>query len=376
MNVDTELIVVGAGVIGCAVTWELARRGCRVQQFEAGRDLAQGATAAAGGVLTYDPTTDRPAAWHALASRSCAAQRRLQKELTLALHGSSSAPLWHWTGRLELALSAEQLPATKARLEADKPYAEGCVWLERDALAELEPALGCVAGGYWNPVDGYVDPVELTRGLAHAARLRGARLALGARVSQIRVARDDRAGVVVDGREHWAKHVILANGAWVESLGIRAPAAIRPIKGQIVRVRCESGCPIRHVIYGNGVWLVPRPQGLIVGATTEDVGFAEGNTIAVGRLLQLACELVPRLSAVAWDCLTPDFGFRPQSSDLIPRIGPDPEYRNVFWACGHHSNGIQMAPLTAELLADAITRGEFSPLLTTSSASAGRAIES
>ena len=149
--------------------------------------------------------------------------------------------------------------------------------------------------------------------------------------------------------------VVVAAGAWsgplLEPIGVEAPTP--PFKGQIVLLRSEQPL-IRRVVEHGKNYLVPRDDGrVLVGATEEDVGFETKPTAQVTRmLLDLAVRLCPVLSEAAVEATWA--GLRPGSCDSKPYIGHAPGFENVLVASGHKRAGLQLAPATAELVADLV----------------------
>jgi glycine oxidase len=170
------------------------------------------------------------------------------------------------------------------------------------------------------------------------------------------------AGVILaSGERVHAGQVVLAAGAWtseIEGLPAYARVPVRPVKGQILRLR-DPGGPglLQRVVRFRGGYLVPRRDGrYVLGATVEERGFEERPTAGgVYELLRDARELVPGVLELQIEELS--VGFRPSTPDNAPLIGPG-AVGGLVWATGHHRNGILLAPLTAELVADLLTRAK------------------
>ena len=145
---------------------------------------------------------------------------------------------------------------------------------------------------------------------------------------------------------------VLCSGAWSAQLLPELP--VFPVKGQMVSLQTPRGA-LKHVIFGPGTYLVPREDGLVVaGATSEpEAGFDEGLTPqGQQRLNKGIAELLP--DAVNWPPMERWWGFRPCTPDEGPLLGQGP-IPGLWLACGHHRNGVLLAAITTELLADAIT---------------------
>jgi glycine oxidase len=158
-------------------------------------------------------------------------------------------------------------------------------------------------------------------------------------------------GVELDEGRVSAGSVVVALGAWSSQLDGLPEVAhpVGPLRGQMVELELPAP-PIGHVVFGEGGYLVPRGDGrLLVGSTSERVGFRKEVTVdGMRTLLGRAARLCPALAAAPlgrfWS------GLRPTTSDGLPNIGPS-SLGGLFWASGHHRNGILLAPITAEILA-------------------------
>lgn len=227
----------------------------------------------------------------------------------------------------------------------------GSQWLDRAELSAEEPALSHALGAMYSPHDGCVDNVRLLQALdallAASPLVRRAQ----ARVTSVAAAPDSVAVTDATGAQHQAEHVVIAAGAWSSQIaGARFAASVEPVRGQLASYDVS---PCRHTLYGPRGYLVPRGTGTIAGSTTERVGFAHGTTPeGIDKVRSAAEEICPALAASrvarAWS------GFRPATPDLLPIIGPDPEAPRIVYATGHSRNGILLAPLTGDLVADMI----------------------
>jgi glycine oxidase len=156
---------------------------------------------------------------------------------------------------------------------------------------------------------------------------------------------------------------VVAAGSWSDDVAGRArPRAIRPIRGQLLHLR-TGGRLAAHVLWGRRCYIVPRQDGtVLVGATSEDVGFDETATTAgVRYLLESAMALVPSLDAARFESVR--VGLRPMTRDELPAIGRSATMPRVFYATGHYRNGVLLAPLTAALVADLVLEGREGPEL-------------
>jgi glycine oxidase len=358
---SSNIIVVGAGVIGCAVACELARRGAKVRVVD-DRHPGMGATQASAGMLApFTEAKDRNHAFLDLAARSLG----LYDAFVADIVATTGVPVgYQRTGTLEVASSAGHMSALEDLAVRLQTHGVALHVLDAAATRAEEPHLGAgVAGGLLIDSHGFVHAGELTRGLVSAARRRGADVVEGARALRI----SPRAGGIVVETSRGSltgDAVVLAAGSWSSLLEIEGVARppVWPVRGQLLHLAWRD-TSLRRVIWGEQCYLVPWQDGtLLVGATMEEVGFDEKTTVAgVRELLEAACALVPRASAA--DFLSARAGLRPGSPDAMPIVGPSQTMENLMYATGHFRNGVLLAPVTAQLVADALLDGRSDPAL-------------
>jgi glycine oxidase len=161
--------------------------------------------------------------------------------------------------------------------------------------------------------------------------------------------------------------VVVAAGSWsgsIEGLPERLTRAVRPVKGQLLRLRSRGIAPaIRHNIRTEEVYLVPRPGGeLVVGATVEEMGFDTTPTAGAAlELLRAGDEVFPGIREM--ELAEISVGLRPGSRDNAPLIGTT-SVPGLALATGHYRNGILLAPVTADAIAHLIAKGEPMELCT------------
>jgi glycine oxidase len=361
---SSDIVVVGAGVIGCAVAYELARRGASVRVLD-GRPPGMGATYASAGVLApYIEARDGGPLLD-LTERSLS----LYDEFVAQLR--SDTPLafaYERSGTLDVTLSAEGVQRFCEAAAAITARGRQAELLDARATRAAEPHLTSgAAGGLLVPSHGFVAAPDLTMALADAARRRGA---IFAEPTEVRSIAATGTGMTLesDRGTMTAGTVVMAAGSWAGRIAIEnAPAVpVRPIRGQLVRLGWQ-GEPMPRVLWGERCYLVPWRDGtLLVGATVEDAGFDERTTIAgVRDLIDAACELVPH----AWTAtfIGARAGLRPGAPDHLPIVGVTEAAPNVIYATGHYRNGVLLAPLTAQVVADRLLSGVSDPSLTVTS---------
>lgn len=357
----TDITVVGAGVVGCAVAFELARRGASVQIVD-DRPAGMGATQASAGVLAPYIEAREGSPLLDLTVRSL----ELFDPFVERVVSASGMPVaYHRTGTLDVAFSHDTI--RRLRALGDWLVARGvsAEIVDGGGARALEPHLSSgIAGGLLIPSHGHVAAGELTRALAAAARRHGAQILEQGRVRRIfqdgadLVVETDRGSLSGDG-------VVVAAGSWagqidVEGSSTRVP--VRPVRGQLLHL-AWNGPPLRRVTWGERCYLVPWDDGtLLVGATVEEAGFDEGTTTAgVRQLINAACELVPHAQAAGFRAAKA--GLRPGTPDDVPIIGASARMPNLMYATGHYRNGVLLAPLTAQLVADAMLENRIDPML-------------
>lgn len=351
-----DVVVIGGGVIGCALAGELARRGVRVTVVERERPGA-GASSVAAGMLAPLPESSGLGSFYSLAWASLELYPAFVARL---LEATGIDVGYRRDGKLEVALDEAREAALRAAYSRYREGGHEVEWLDGAELRRLEPALAPeVRAGLFISAEHQVDTRYLTRAAWTAAARDGVRFRLGTPAAGIAASRGRVQGVsLATGEELAADRVVVAAGPWSAHLsGLPRPLPVTPVRGQIVVL--ESSPPLLQRTVGTGgCYLVPRRDGrLVIGSTMENVGFDDRVTGAgVQRLLGAALAGVP--SAAGAEVIELRAGLRPGTRDELPILGPDPELAGLFYATGHFRNGILLAPVTAQLLADLLTDAE------------------
>jgi glycine oxidase len=352
---EPDFIIVGGGVIGCAIAYHLALAGTRVALFER-REVAGEASGAAAGMLAPLSESSRPGPFLDL----CLASLRLFPALADALRQETGIDIEYLpSGILRAALTEDEERELRHRLEWQRSLGLPLEWVDAAALRRLEPRLAAARGALYSPQEHQVSAGRLTQALARAAANRGATLHQGVVVTSL-VANGRRVtGVRTSSGKVSGGHVVLAAGPWTgvfaRQLGVSLP--VRPVRGQMLAL-ADFAMPLRHIVWGEAGYLVPKANGfLFAGATVEDVGFRSATTVRGLREVKRAARgLVPSLAhreiASSWA------GLRPGSPDGLPILGPVPGWDGLSVASGHFRNGILLAPITGHLLAQLLTGGK------------------
>ncbi len=346
-----DVIVVGGGIVGCAVAFTLARDGRSVVLLE--RDtVGAHASRVSAGMLTPLAEAEGSALALPLGREALALFPDLVDDLRAR---SGIDPGFVRSGVLRVAATTAEAETLRARAAA---FADdvGVVWLDAKTAREREPALSADGlGALWSPNEAQVGAERLTAAFARSAAVLGARIeertpvaALlrdGARVTGVRTARGD-----------WsAPWVVLATGSWAgrdaRVQGVSAPPPIEPVRGQIVALRPARPL-LRAIVWDERIYLVPRPEGrVLAGATEERVGF--DCRVTAGGVRELVVAAIARVPALAdAEFAGAEVGLRPGSPDGQPVIGPAPGQEGLLFAAGHHRRGILLSALTGQLVAD------------------------
>jgi glycine oxidase len=350
-----DLAVLGGGIVGLAVAWRARARGMTVAVLE--RDaLGEGATHVAAGMLAPVAEVEFGQAGQRLLElglRSAAMWAAFAEELE---QSSGIEVGLRRTGTLTVARDDDEARELERQLHFRESLGLKVARLRASQARGLEPALApTVRLALEAPDDHSVDPRRVVIALRGACERSGVELREHVGAAAIEL---DPAGKRVRGvGEVAAENVVVAAGAWsgeVAGLPRHAAVAVRPVKGQIMRLRDPAGPGmLERVVRFDGGYLVPRGDGgYVLGATMEERGFEPNPTIGgVYGLLRDAHELVPGVSELHIEEL--GVGYRPGTPDNAPVIGPG-ALDGLTWATGHHRNGILLAPLTAELVMEGL----------------------
>jgi glycine oxidase len=327
-----RVVIVGGGVIGCAVAERLSRGRHRVLLLERDTIGAHASGAAAGLLAPYTEGEE-------MGMRSLA----LFPELVARIQRTSGLEVeFREQESLNPALtSAEE--RTLRRL--------GGRWLDAAQAVREEPALNPRLRGAALFTEAQVTPPRLVEALARAAAAQGADIREGAPVGALVVRSGSVQGVQGPEGRIGADAVVLAAGPWTPALASPLGLAldVRPSRGQLVTLRPRR-TTLRRILTWRGSYLVPKPDGTVVaGSTEEEAGFDASPTAeGIRGVLEFAVQAVPALAGAAllrfWAAL------RPATSDGRPIIGPAPGLPNLVLATGHNRNGILLAPLTAQFV--------------------------
>ncbi|MDG2990005.1 glycine oxidase ThiO [Candidatus Synechococcus calcipolaris G9] len=354
-----DVLIIGGGTMGLAIAIELALAGAHPTVLS--RNFQEAALHAAAGMLAPQAEDLPPGP---LLDLCCQSRDRYPTWIT-KLEQLTGLDAGYWPcGILAPVLkqSSHQVSPTLESPILEPALESGSRWLDRAALDHQQPGLGeTVEGAWWFPADGQVDNRALAQVLRTAVTTLGIPLIEGIEVQGWQTTQG-RVESVLTNQGTWAgDRYVLATGAWSQNL---LPIPVTPRKGQMLALQTpgDRPLPFSQVIYGDQIYLVPRRSGkIIVGATSETVGFKPGNTVeGIHALLAKALTLYPGLAD--FELMDTWWGYRPATPDEGPILGESP-WQNLYLATGHYRNGILLAPITAHVITDLLLGNHRHPLL-------------
>ncbi|HSN81296.1 MAG TPA: glycine oxidase ThiO [Polyangiales bacterium] len=347
-----DVIVVGGGLMGCTVARRLAKDGASVLVLERSVPGAEASSAAAG---ILGPTVE--SFDDALALQLGRRSRELHAELSDELDELFGIDVgFRRCGVIKVALDEAELGELDVQASRLDVQGVRCMRWSREELLQEEPAANPESAGALSiPEDAQVEPKKLLSAVAIGAEHEGVTFRTGSSVREVEVSSGRARGVRLDEETIEAERVVVAAGSWTTLIpGLPMPAkTIYPVRGQMVSTHTRP--PVfRRVVFGAGGYVVTRPDGRVLcGSTMERVGFERGITFGgMADVIRKAIRIAPRLAAAPIDGHWSSF--RPGTPDGLPLVG-ETRIEGLFLASGHYRNGILLAPLTAELIADAMS---------------------
>jgi glycine oxidase len=359
-----DVVVIGGGVIGLSVARALALRGVeRVMLIERAQ-LGAEASSAAAGMLAPQAEANRADAFFELACAS----RASYPAFADALREETGTDIeLERSGTLYLAFNEHDEQEIKHRYDWQGHAGLLVEQLSADEARRLEPCISPrVRAALSFPLDVQVENRRLLAALATSVEKHGVSLLTETNVESLITERGHVEGVETSCGKISTPVVVVACGAWTSFIASpdrnASPLSIEPIRGQML---CFEMNPrfARHVIYSPRGYIVPRLDGrLLAGSTTEYAGFNKRVTAGgMNAITMHALEIMPEVENLplvdSWA------GLRPRAEDGLPVLGASADARGLFYAAGHYRNGILLAPLTGELIAEQITTGVTPPQL-------------
>ncbi len=356
-----DVVIVGGGIIGCALAYFLQKQHITTIVLEKTEPGSQASGAAAGLLAPLGPLSGPgPLADLLLAGFRQFPSLVAELEAATGLHVQYAQ-----TGALRTTGSPRRVAHLRKRWERWQPLGLRMDWLSPEEARQREPRLTtALCAAVYVPEEAQVDAVQMTRAFALAARQLGAQFQKQQEVDVLIHAGQRVVAVRTHQQEEFACGALfLATGAWSAQwehwLQLRLP--VTPLHGQLLTLP-QTIAPLRAILFGEGIYLVPRGEVIIVGATREERGFArEIAPEGTAWLLQTARRLVPELAQseprAIWS------GLRPRTPDARPLLGRSPNWENVFLATGHNSTGILLSGITGQCLTEQFLTGEAPALI-------------
>lgn len=372
-----DVIIVGGGIIGSSIAWQLSRQNARVLVIER-NDTASGSAGATDGVVGYH--TKKPGIQMELAKLSIDMFKTLHEELEEDIEYGLEA------GGLQPVEDETQWEILSSIAEQQKASGVDIRMISAEEARRIEPNLAeDIYGALYSPTGGKVNPLKLTFAFAKAAKRNGAVFLYRTEVSDFIIEDHMVRGVkTAAGEEYFAeKAIVNACGAYAGKVaalaGLELP--VNPRKGQLAvtepiapfmtaTVQCARYNVIKFrpdlvtdkasLELGSSLSIEQTESGsIIIGGTRELVGFDTDNTFeAVDVMMRRAVRFFPKLKNVGIvRCFA---GVRPYTPDGLPLLGEVKVLKNFYMAAGHEGDGIALAPITGKLIAELILKGKSS----------------
>lgn len=351
---SANVVIIGGGVIGLTIARALALRGVRDVCLVERAGLGSEASSAAAGMLLPQVEADAQDDFFTLACQS----RDLYPSFAAALNEETGIDIeLDTTGTLYLALTEHDQQEIEKRYRWQRSAGLPVELLSASAARELEPSISdTTQGALLFPNDIQVENRRLLSALANSVNKLGVDVVTQTNVDSLIIEGNSVRGVQTSRGRIECSVAVIAAGSWTSFIKSSSPCKIpeiEPVRGQMICLEAKPQLT-RHVIYSPRGYVVPRRDGrLLAGSTSEHAGFAKYITAGgIGTILRNALEISPAIANLpivdAWA------GLRPKPADGLPVLGRCDEIDGLFYATGHYRNGILLAPLTGELISEAI----------------------
>lgn len=348
-----DVIVIGAGAIGCTTAYYLREEGLSVCLLDKGRAGQEASWASAGMIQPIG--SSKSESWP---SRAALLSRKLYDDLEPRLFEETGKRIGYGgAGGLVVAFDEAEASQLEALVRSQAGNDFPSQLLNREDARTREPGLPDTAmAAALQPAHRFLDPRTFTAVIAEAARKKGVTVREGTPVSGLIWSGKKVVGVLSGAEKIAGGIVINAAGAWAGMMDQQLPMRIRPVHGQILSLEGPIG-GLRHNIqkWGAAGYITPRVDGrVLVGATNDNFGYEKKVTPeGLRRLSGLVHDVMPHLAEHrvldSWS------GLRPGSPDGLPAIGPDPRAEaGYLWAAGHGGNGMMQNPATAKVVSDLV----------------------
>ena len=363
---NKRVIIVGGGIIGLGIGWQLAKVGCTVSIYERDQAGRAASWAAAGMLAPHAEVHFEERALLKLGVQSC----RMYPEWVAELEADSQMSVgYRAEGTLIVGVDRDDARELEHLYESQRLLNLKVEWLTGADAREMEPLLSPkITAAVWSKDDHQVDNRAMVEALIEAYQKANGTLHENTPVDKIEIVAGKARGIWIKDNLESADIIVLAAGCWssdIDGLPKAVQPPVRPVKGQMLALQMEEGIVLQKVIraprakYPADVYLVPKDDGrLVIGATNEEMGF--DTRLTAGGLFELlrgTWEAVPGIYDLP--VLETWTGLRPGSRDNAPILG-ETGVENLIMATGHYRNGILLTPITAREIASLILRGENS----------------
>ncbi|WP_171032953.1 glycine oxidase ThiO [Fodinibius saliphilus] len=364
MSKKTEHIaIIGGGIIGLGIGWQLVRRGAKVTIYEKG-EIGKEASWVAGGMLApYAEVSFEEIKLMRFGEQSLNMYPRLLDELS---EDTENVPVLDSCGTLMAGIDRDDTEKLKRLCEFRKELKLDVKMVTGTEAREREPLLSPnVVSGLWLPDDAQIDNRKLLKAMKKAFEKMGGMVKDHTKVEEVEIKGEAVMSVISEEETYAADRVVVAAGCWSQQLagipGQQLPP-IRPEKGQIITMEKTDDCQLKGIIRSPRMYLVPKEDGTLrLGATAEEQGFDKRPTAGAQKeLLEHAWEMVPAIYELP--LVETVAGLRPAGKDHRPIIG-ESDISGLYYATGHYRHGIMLMPLTVYALVDEILDEEVSDWL-------------
>ena len=339
---NPDFLIIGGGIIGLATAFRLANEGAQVTVVERNIIGAESSWAGGGILSPLMPWQYSPAV-----TDLCDLSVARYPDWIASVQASSGLDAEYW--------DCGMLVLPPFELEIAQNWCQQHQWQsELVAARDILPNMA-KADALWLPDVAQVRNPRLIKSLRDAVSAHGVRLLERTSITALAADHHHIQHVDTTNGKLLAGAYITCAGAWSQGVLANQPPAktIKPIRGQMLLFKTQPHV-LKHVIYQQGIYLIPRLDGhILVGSTVEDVGFDKSTTPETRQnLMNAAFKLLPALSKATlvqhWS------GLRPGSPDNVPTIARHPEIENLYVNAGHFRYGVTMAPVSADLIAEMI----------------------
>lgn len=349
--------IIGGGIIGLGIGWQLARRGVEVTLFERNLVGGEASHVAAGMLAPYAEVGFEEIELMKLGQESLRLYPQFLDELS---EDVSEVPEFDRCGTLMVGIDRDDTERLKRLYDFRDELKLTVELITGTEAREREPLLSPnVVSGVWLPDDAQIDNRKLLKSLKEAFEQCGGTLREETEIQEVQIRNRSVHGLATNSSKLPFDNVVLAAGCWSQQIdgipeAIRPP--VRPVKGQIITLNRTSDCPLQGTVRSPRMYMVPKEDGTIrLGATTEEKGFDNQPTAGGQKeLLEDGWEIIPSIYDLP--LVETVAGLRPASRDHAPIIG-ETDISGLYYATGHYRHGILMTPATVYTLVDEIIEG-------------------